>query len=176
MNNDLEQDFVDCKKALEFYEKLHDKEFLEKFEFAFTEIKGQNYFDENQIEYHIKDWIELDHSRVIKAEQKFKLILEEMKRMQLTIFYLVDSIRDSSTHYEKRQFTETTLHILRKQINFVSEMRKDDYYLQSFFNKQFGNEYEITNAITYNSLKHDLKKKENKIKELESKLRKFEDE
>lgn len=168
------EEFTGCKTALQFYEKLHDEKFLDKFQKAFTSIRGQEYFDRNRIEYHITEWIDLEFDRIKKAEKKFSIVLEDTKRVLLTIFYLADSIRDSSTHYEKRQFTETLLHILRKQIKFFDELDKDEYYTQSFFKKHRSNDYGMNSLITYHNLQMQLQKEQNKVKELESKLREFE--
>lgn len=172
----LDEEFTDCKKALEFYEKLHKPEFLKQFEAVFRERKGQNHFNDERIEYHLKEYITLDHDRTKRTNEKFKMVIEEVRRMLLSLFYVIDCIKDGGTHNEKNAFTKTALHVLRKQINFFNEIREDQYFIEEYFNKQFYDDWRLTQLVTYDSLKLELNNKENEIKKLQAKIREYEDE
>lgn len=170
--NDNSIDMELANKAIELYNKIHSEEFVEKMKTIYSSIHGDSYIPydfEREIENYMFKELENKENRAVLAERKFKKILEETRRMLLTLFYLVDCIKDGSTHYEKNSFTRTALHVLRKQIKFFDEIKEDQSYIQSFFSRQFNDGYETVNIVTYDSLQHRLEKHENKIKELETK-------
>ncbi len=146
-------------EVLDFFES--DK-FKDEFEVIFKG-RSDSYFNRNRILYHLKEWFRSDYRTTVKAEETAKRIYEEARRMLMTVFYVVDTIRDGTTHNEKNAYTRTALQIIRKQIEFFRRMQ-DEKQVQDFFENSRWSGWAITN---FYDMQKKLESKMNTIKQLQ---------
>ncbi len=151
-------------KDINEYNYLRSEEFLNLLKEVKDGYDDHLYLSENNVFDYIKRFFNDQKKLLSKHEYKAKMIMEEVKRMLYTLFYISDCLE--GTHAEKTRVKFTLEKIIQKQVSFFDKMT-DNYYLRPYFNE--GKDY--NSLVTYFDLQDQNKEKDNKIKQLQEEIK-----
>ena len=149
-------------QQVEQYTKLTSPEFIEIIKKVRKEWDDHRWFNEDRVFEYIYDFFAKEEKNVSKHERKFKIVLEEVKRMLITLYYISDCLE--GTHADKNKVKYTLDKVIQKQVSFFDKMSTEEYYVREYF--ESADHY--NSLVTYFELQDENKKKDQTIKQLEA--------
>lgn len=145
---------------------INTDDFKAKLEKISKEMNLYLYHGYNVSE-NVKQFFQNMNKRVLQSQEKLKILFEEAKRMLIAVFYLIDVIKEGSTHKEKNQYTNTAIQVIRKQIAHFEDMSNNEY---------IGAYFKDRSSIVLNyELIEEIKELKNNRKELQSEIKHLKD-